>query len=59
VKSYIANYNAIPVNSIQSTGVTTTIWQTAGYSGLLVSDVASAAITTTATTAAIQPGLVA
>lgn len=56
VKSWIVN-SAVP--SVQSTGVGTTIWQTAGYSGLLVADVASAAITTTATTAAIQPGLIA
>jgi len=43
----------------QSSGINTSIWNTAGWGGFLVADVASAAITTTTTTSAITPGAVA
>jgi hypothetical protein len=43
----------------QTTGSGTTIWNAAGYGGVLVADIGSAAITSTTTTASITPGQVA
>lgn len=50
---------AMPTTSVsQTTGTAATIWNAAGYGGLLVADIASAAITATATSSTITPGLV-
>jgi hypothetical protein len=43
----------------QGTGVSTSVWNAAGWGGFLVNDIVSAAITSTATSSAITPGSVA
>lgn len=56
--------NAVPVvvssmpstTVVQSTGISTSIWNAAGWGGYPVIDIASAAITTTTTSAAVTPG---
>ena len=47
------------VNATQTTGVNSTIWNSAGWGGFLVADIISAAITTTTTSSAVTPGSVA
>jgi hypothetical protein len=47
------------VNATQTTGVSSTIWNAAGFGGFLVADIASAAITSTATSGTITPSSVA
>lgn len=55
----VAIAGSAPLTVTPSTGVSTTIWNAAGWGGFLVADIASAAITTSTTVTGISPGVVA